>query len=124
MAKPKAPAGMGATGLKFWRDAVAKYEFRPDELRILEAACREMGLIGRMDRELAKQPIMITGSMGQPVPHPLLAEVRQHRSALAVLLGKLKLPDDPVQGDGAGAAPNQARSAANSRWAAAHGAGA
>jgi len=67
--------------------------------------------------------VMSVGSMGQPVVHPLVAEIRVHEAQVASLLVRLKLPDDPA---GAGDVPRstQARSAAQSRWSTAHGTGA
>ena len=66
------------------------------------------------------RPFLTTGSMGQDVIHPLIAEMRAHEAHLSTQLAKLKLPDDP-----AGVSePNQHRSAAQSKWSAAHGKGA
>lgn len=123
MSKPAAPKGLAAAGAKLWRDVVAKYDLRVDELEVLERACRATDRTVAMQDCLAGESLLVKGSMGQPVVHPLVAEIRAHEAQVASLLARLKLPDDP---GAAGEQPRstQARAAAQSRWAAAHGAGA
>lgn len=111
-----APRGLKASGRKLWKETTAKYEFRQDELETLKAACGEADLIARMEDELETEPLTVKGSMGQLVPHPLVSELRQHRSTMAALLRGMKLPDE--SGEAAG---NQQRAAAQSRWAATRG---
>lgn len=116
----KVPVGLKAKGRKLWTDMTSKYEFRLDELAILEDTCREMDLITAMEREMRTQPLTVKGSMGQLVPHPLVSELRQHRTVVARLLGGLKLPDEGGE-IGAGSRSAQNRDAANARWSS-HGA--
>lgn len=117
MATPMAPKSLGTVGKKLWRDTLADFELRADEREILKAACAEADLIGKLETALDGQPMIVTGSMGQEVAHPLLAEMRQHRTTMAGLLRGLKLPDsNAAAGD-----TNQQRDAANSRWATAYG---
>lgn len=117
MATPMAPKELGTVGKKLWRDTLKDYELRTDEREILKAACAEADLIGKLDEAMAKEQVLTTGSMGQPVANPLLAELRQHRATMATLLRGLKLPDsNAAAGD-----TNQQRDAANSRWATAYG---
>lgn len=108
-------------GRRLWDSIAKEYDLRPDELRILEDACFEADLVEVLAKEQREQPVMITGSMGQKVLNPLIAEVRQHRATLSVLLAKLKLPDaeEPDEGAVAPAADDRsskARAAANARW--------
>lgn len=120
---PTAPSGLGKGGRKLWNSVKSKsYVLRPDEVRVLEDACREADLIDQLEsawRVYAEAgEFMVKGSMGQQVINPMVAELRQHRATLAGLLAKLKLPDT---GDNpsAGSEPargEQQRSAANSRW--------
>lgn len=120
MSKLTTPKGLGAAGSKLWRDVTGKYDLRADELVTLESACRASDRILDMERERDGE-VMAKGSMGQVVVHPLIAEIRAHEAQVTSLLARLKLPDET------GAATEQprstqARAAAQSRWAAAHGA--
>jgi hypothetical protein len=97
---------------------VETYTFRPDELRILEDACREADLIDGLAAEAMGTASIVRGSQNQPVINPLISELRQHRATLASLLGKLKLPDI-AEGStrvGVGVRSVQAREAAQVRW--------
>lgn len=116
--KPTKPRGLKASGGKLWRliSDPAKYELRPDELRILEDACREADLIDEIERQLEGEPFMVTGSQGQDVIHPLIPELRQHRATLTSMLLKLKLPDEPAEAPVANPRSVGARNAANTRW--------
>ena len=112
-----APANLESRGLKFWQDATGVYEFRADELLILEDACRELDVIDRLEEELRTADLLVKGSMGQDVANPLLGEVRQHRALYARLVKQLALPDGEAEADqGAGDRSSKARSAANARW--------
>jgi hypothetical protein len=74
----RAPSGLGKGGRRLWR-AIANpgtYELRPDEVRVLEDACREVDLIDRLEDALAGEPLTVAGSQGQIVVHPLIVEVR------------------------------------------------
>lgn len=114
MAGKKAPAHLGTSARKLWREVTDTYDLRPDELRILEDACREMDLVDFLEAERSKDSFttMVRGSQGQDVINPVFSELRQHRSALRQLLGQLKLPDE----SGASSRSEQAREAANARW--------
>lgn len=115
--KPAPPKGLKPSARALWNSVVGKWDLRPDELRVLREACREVDLIDVLEAELAKDAIMIPGSMGQMVVHPIITELRQHRATLAALLRQLKLPD----ADGGEAEKENrstaARAAANARWA-------
>lgn len=111
----KTPTKMGAAGRRLWTQVTSTYELRADELVTLEAACRASDRIVAMEAERAGA-VTATGSMGQLVVHPLVAEIRAHEAQVAGLLAKLKLPEDS-----GGAKVSQQRAAAQSRWAAAHG---
>lgn len=118
----KAPAGLRSKGKRLWSEVTEGYKLRHDELDILEDVCREADLIDKIEQELASADLMTTGSMGQQVVNPLIAEARQHRATKMSLWKRLALPD-PVSSE-TPAASNQQRSAAQSRWASVHGAGA
>ena len=117
--RPVTPKGL-REGATLWRAITGEYTLRPDELVWLEQACRAQDRIAEM-REARGSALTATGSMGQLIAHPLLQEERAHEAQIAALLARLKLPD--LAGENAGEKPRsvQARNAAQSRWAAAHG---
>lgn len=109
-----APAKLGTEAKRIWDEVTTSYRLRPDELRVLEDACREVDLIERLETAVRSGELMVRGSQGQPVANPLVQEIRQHRQVVKSLLGSLKLPDeDGRQADSRSAS---AREAANARW--------
>lgn len=108
------PPDLGPAGLALWESLTSDYEFRADELRVLEDACREVDLIERMREEADKLPLMVQGSQGQPVASPLVQELRQHRALLARLLGSLRISD--VDDESGPDMSEFARYAARKRW--------
>jgi len=114
VARPRRPTHLGLQGKRLWDRIVGDFTLRPDELRILEDACREADLVDRIDGELRDAPLTVPGSMGQPVASPLVQEVRQHRAVLKTLLAQLKLTEDGETEAVARSA--SARAAANARW--------
>jgi hypothetical protein len=108
-----APKGLGSEARKLWADITGTYTLRPDELRILEDACREVDWIEKLETELEGAPLQVKGSQGQPVTNPLLTTLTQKRQVLRGHLASLKLPD----GDGAtGSASEAGRALVNNRW--------
>ena len=122
MAEIKAPNSLATEGQRVWREVTSKYVLRADELVTLEDACAASDMIFALSAAWDEdgKPLTTKGSMGQQVIHPLIGEIRTQRAARNALFRQLKLPDDPA-GD---AETNQHRSAAQSKWSAAHGAGA
>lgn len=108
-----APHGLDRAGLALWFSIAEHYELRPDELAVLEDACRTSDTIARLELAWESSGYLTEarGVAGQQVIHPLVGELRMQRSARAALLGKLKLPDlddAPIV--------NQNRDAATSSW--------
>lgn len=116
METPKAPTGLKTRGKRTWGNVAGTYELRPDELDILEDICREIDMIDDLERGMKDQPLTVIGSQGQPVAHPIISELRQHRATKKSLWAALKLPDDQ-----AGADVNAQRKGGQSRWATAYG---
>lgn len=116
MAVRRVPIGLGKTGAKFWRDTTKIYVLAAHEALLLEAACRELDIIDRLEESLDGASLVVRGSMGQDVAHPLLAEVRQHRGAFASLLKSLSLPDADEEEKQDSPRTTAARAAANARW--------
>lgn len=119
---PVAPDSLGEPGVALWDSIAGKYELRPDELAILEGASRAADMVAHLERAWSDEgcPMYTKGSMGQLVEHPAPKGIRSWQAAQDSALARLKLPDDPT----AGAPANQQRSAAQTRWAQTHGAGA
>lgn len=109
----KSPLNLAVKGQELWDQVAPCYRLRPDELRVLEDACREADLVERLEVELRGAPLMVKGSMGQMVASPLVSELRQHRATLNTLLKSLKLPDEAAN---ASAVSSSARAAARARW--------
>ena len=117
---PATPAGLGDKGARLWAEVTGGYKLRHDELDVLEDVCREADLIDKIEHDLVTSDLLVGGSQGQLVVNPLVSEARQHRATKMSLWKRLALPDPVVQAE----ASNQQRAAAQSRWGAAHGAGA
>lgn len=119
-AKPKAPAGLAARGKRLWTSTVDTFVLRDDELVILTQLCRTVDLLDRLEVEVRKVPLTITGSKGQERLHPVLAEVRAQRLAAADLCRRLGLDDVADSGDDGKPLPTpkqvRARNAAQARW--------
>lgn len=119
------PVRLGEAGMFLWEATTENYRLRADELLLLEQACREADLIDELFEDLRFASSTSTGSQGQEVAHPLLAEIRQHRTLYGQLIHRLNLPDLDEAGDGSGlrSVPdvNQNRAAGMSRWAKSHG---
>lgn len=95
MAGLRRPNGLGAAGAKLWTGMTELYDFRPDELAVLESAAREFDIIARLQQVVDKAEALRTkGSMGQDVAIPELGELRQHRALAGQLLARLRLPAD------------------------------
>lgn len=86
---PTAPEGLGERGLRLWTDTLADLEMDPDELLLLEEACRLADELDEMGALLADSTMLSTGSRGQPVANPLIREIRGHRLALSRVLRQL-----------------------------------
>lgn len=114
-AKPPRPVDLRAAGRRMWAEVMAEYDLGPDEVSALREACRTTDELDDLRSAMRGQPMTVEGSTGQPVAHPLLAEVRRHRQVLAQLLERLNLP---AGDEDAGSTPAQKRAqrAAQQRW--------
>lgn len=115
---PRAPAGLGRAGRHLWRQATMEYDFSAGELSLLEEACLEKDLLAQLRRTMDASDVVTEGSQGQEVAHPLLTELRLHRTAFIRLVSSLNLPadDGPAARDLARARSVSARKAAIARW--------
>ncbi|HZA78882.1 MAG TPA: hypothetical protein VE623_21100 [Acidimicrobiales bacterium] len=112
---PRCAPGLRAKGQRLWRDVVTVYTFRPDKLAVLERVCRLIDTISAMDVTIAEEGLLAAGSRGQTVPHPLVAERRQHEVVLSRLVRQLHLPDSPSEAEQVERSW-RARRAARARW--------
>ena len=114
---PRVPTLLGAKARRLWDEVLGLgFEIRPDELRRLEDAVREVDIVERLETALRAAPLVEKGSMGQPVPSPLLTEIRQHRALLSKLLTDMRIPDEPDEEEAAATRTTHARRAAQARW--------
>jgi hypothetical protein len=89
------PADLTTEGSALWSAVLAEMtedELEPtaQERRYLLDACREADVIASIAAAFSGEPHVVKGSQGQPVAHPLLAELRQHRATLSQLLARVK----------------------------------
>ena len=76
MTAVRTPASLGAKARRLWSEVVGGFDLRPDELRLLEDACREVDVVERIEKALRDtDSLLIPGSKGQLRPNPLLAEL-------------------------------------------------
>jgi P27 family predicted phage terminase small subunit len=119
--RPDAPDALGDAGRELWEaitaDLAPDWELDARELALLGEAARLSDALALLDAAVAADGATVKGSKGQPVVHPAIGEARQHRIALARLLGALGLTP-PATGSrgGSTAASARARRAAQARW--------
>jgi hypothetical protein len=94
-ARPKTPPpGLQSRGKTLWRNTFELYELNPAESAVLAEICHITDEIDMLETALASARSLTTkGSRGQPVPHPLLGELRMHRETMRRLVRQLDLPD-------------------------------
>ena len=118
--KPRPPRELGRRGRVLWRELHEVLEYESHETVIVVEACRTVDAIGELAAALETDGYMTSGSTGQRVVHPAVAELRQQQQSLVRLLTSLNL-DAALAGGGqvglARAISSQASTAANARWA-------
>lgn len=117
---PAAPKGLKRAGKSLWRsilgDLGAGWELDARERYLLERACRCADELDQLEVAVDAEGPITTGSRGQSVVHPALAEARQLRLVQLRLLSAIEMADPQGQ-ISATPAQAQARRAANTRWA-------
>jgi hypothetical protein len=94
--RTRKPAGLGPDGAQLWAEVVA--EMASDGIvptsrdrRWLADACATADRVADLEAALAGQPRVVLGSQKQLVAHPLIAEIRMHRTTLATLLARVEM---------------------------------
>ncbi|MFG2618040.1 P27 family phage terminase small subunit [Streptomyces sp. NPDC048507] len=110
---PKAPSKLGPAGRRLWSSVVPAYHLRPDELRVLEDACRCADMVEQLEKLMEGDDLMVYNSQGAKL-HPAVDTLRRYRATMGTLLRQLSLPD---VGTAVSAAESERkRAAARARW--------
>lgn len=117
LAPPDPPDGLGDAGAALWTRVLLDVDLRADEEVVLLEACRTKDELEKFAQKLATSSPTVTGSKGQVRPHPLIAEVRQHRLAFARLLATIGISEAEAEtGDSAATRSHAGRQLARQRW--------
>lgn len=113
----KEPKGLGPAGRACWKALHAPkpdgavLEFRPDEVPLVVEFVRLVDDVEHIRAALG-DTLMDSGSMGQPVAHPLRGELHRTTQRMESIVKTLALPDE----SGAGSASWAGRNLARARW--------
>lgn len=106
----RARSSWSAATKRTFRDVLAAHPgIDSAKLTGLYGACDLFAAADKMQLTVDDEGLVVAGSQGQPVAHPLVAEVRQYRRAALDTLRTLGL-------DGRSAASQAASALANKRW--------
>jgi hypothetical protein len=85
-------------GARFLADVADRYEGnpRPDEEALLHEAARLLDTIDALTAVVERDGPLASGSRGQVVVHPALAELRSTRAELRQHFRQLNLPEEDV----------------------------
>lgn len=109
-AKFRARSGWSASAKRTFRDVIAAHsDLDSAKLTGLYGACDLLSEADKMQLVVDDEGRVVAGSQGQPVAHPLIAEVRQYRRTALDTLRALGL-------DGRSATSSAASALANKRW--------
>jgi phage terminase small subunit len=72
---------------------VRRWVLTPAEYQTLVELCRVADRLDALDRAIAEQGLIISGSRNQPKANPLLAELRETQRTMSRLVAELDLPD-------------------------------
>ena len=118
--RPAPPSGLDKAGKALWRSIHADldrgWELDARELHLLARAGRCADELAAHDAAVDRDGPTTTGSRGQPVIRPALAEARQLRLVQLRLLGAIEMVDPQAAIRSATPAQAQARKAAQARW--------
>lgn len=108
--KVRARTAWTASAKRAFRDvADANPTMEKAKLSALYSACDLLSEADKMQERVDADGLVVTGSQGQPVAHPLVAEIRQYRRAALETLKALAV-------DGRGGSSSAGAALANKRW--------
>jgi hypothetical protein len=97
----KQPEGLQECGLTLWNDITEAYELAPQELLLLEQACRTADLTTTLMRTVEDEgELILSNRYQEPRVHPALVELRNQRILLARILVVLRIPLGETEEDG------------------------
>jgi phage terminase small subunit len=118
--RPRAPSGLAAAGKRLWTsiqgDLPADWELDARECGHLERACHIADRIAALDAEVRRDGVTVSGSRGQTVVHPAVAEIRQLELVRLRLLSAIEVVDPQEAKRSATPAQARGRRAAGVRW--------
>lgn len=106
----RARSAWSASAKRTFREVTEAHpELEKSTLSALYGACDLLSEADAMQKVIDEEGRVVKGSMGQPVAHPLVAEVRQYRKAALDAIKALGL-------GGRSSASSAASALANKRW--------
>jgi hypothetical protein len=91
----KAPSDLNAPGRALWEDVSAGvaegWKLDAKDYAYLTQAAKAADMAARLQRRIDREGVVVKGSMGQRVAHPLLREARLHRALVVAAVGKVEL---------------------------------
>lgn len=108
------PSSLGEAGAAFWSELHDALEFDAKEEALVLEACRTLDRIEALHAAIDDAGLLSTGSTGQVVVHPAVAELRQQQTGLARLLSGVVFPDGEEAADRFRQA--RAHAGADARW--------
>lgn len=87
--KQRAPAGLGISGRRLWKEITQHIELDAHEIVLLTEAARVTDRLDELAAKIASEGAMVAGKA-----HPALVEARQQQIALSRLIATLRLPED------------------------------
>jgi hypothetical protein len=82
----------------------------------LYSAAKLADRVAQLEAAMADEPLMVKGSMGQPIPNGLLNEIRATYQLISQTLARLKVESSEPSGVLGLVGGNRQRAAANRRW--------
>lgn len=89
--KPRKPAGLDGSGLKFWNKVIEDFDLDHHEVELLAQLCRTLNRIDELDAIADREGLIIDSPHGKKA-HPATVEARQMRAVFTQMAKALKFP--------------------------------